>query len=255
MSQRFSTFGISGIPLIRPGDDLVGLLLDGLKSQGDRLEDGDILIVTQKVVSKSENQFVNLADVIPSPRAIELAQEMDKDARVVEIVLQESRRIVRATNQVLITEHRLGFVMANAGVDVSNIEQEEGQPRVLLLPKDPDLSARKIRSQVREATGAQVAVVINDSAGRPWRKGVTSLAIGTSGLQPIEDVRNTRDLFEYRLRVTEIAVADLVAGSASLVMGEAAEGVPAAVVRGLDYSRSDAPASTLLRPEQEDLFR
>lgn len=247
---------ISGIPLVQSGADLAALIVDALARLGERLQERDVLVITQKVVSKAEGRSVELAQIEPSERARAIAAETKKDPRLVEVILREAKEVVRVGPSVVITEHRLGFVMANSGVDVSNIEQAgTAEERVLCLPVDPDGSARRIREQVRARTNTDVGVVISDSAGRAWRMGVTSMAIGVSGVPALVDLRGVADLFQRKLRVTEVALADLIASAANLVMGEAAEGTPVALVRGIQYVPVESSAKDLLRPKQEDLFR
>lgn len=248
-----SLHGLEGLPLVQPGDDLPALLCDALDRAGLRPADGDVLVVAQKIVSKAEGRLRPLADVVPSPRALELAGVVRKDPRLVEVVLSESRDVIRAVPNVLIVEHRLGFVMANAGVDQSNVEGNEEV--ALLLPEDPDASCRRLRAALERRYGARLAVVMNDSFGRPWRNGVTGVCIGASGLPALLDRRGAPDLFGRALRITEIAVGDEVAAAASMVMGQAGEGIPAVLVRGLRIEGPDRPASALIRSRQHDLFR
>ncbi|MCW2239398.1 coenzyme F420-0:L-glutamate ligase [Azospirillum canadense] len=248
-----SLHGLEGLPLVQPGDDLPALLCDALDRAGLRLTDGDVLVVAQKIVSKAEGRRRPLAEVVPSPRALELAEVVRKDPRLVEVVLSESRDVIRAVPNVLIVEHRLGFVMANAGVDQSNVEGDEAA--ALLLPEDPDASCRRLRAALERRYGARLAVVMNDSFGRPWRNGVTGVCIGASGLPALLDRRGAPDLFGRALRITEIAVGDEVAAAASMVMGQAGEGIPAVLVRGLRIEGPDRPASALIRSRQHDLFR
>ncbi|WP_448189171.1 coenzyme F420-0:L-glutamate ligase [Azospirillum sp. sgz301742] len=248
-----SLIGLEGLPLVQPGDDLAALLTDALERAGQRLADGDALVVAQKIVSKAEARLVRLAEITPSPRAVELAGIVRKDSRLIEVVLSESRAVIRAVPNVLIVEHRLGFVMANAGVDQSNIEGDEAF--ALLLPEDPDGSCRRLRAALERRHGVRLAVVMNDSFGRPWRNGVTGVCIGASGLPALLDRRGAPDLFGRALRITEVAVGDEVAAAASMVMGQAGEGIPAVLVRGLRLDGPEQPASALIRPRQHDLFR
>ena len=218
------------------------------------LQAGDILVVAQKIVSKAERRFVTLSDVVPSPEAVSLALQVRKDARLVELVLRESDEVVRAAPQVLITRHRLGHVMANAGIDASNIGSA-GEGRVLLLPEDPDASATRIADGLAAKFGVRPGVVISDSFGRPWRMGTVNVAIGIAGMPGLIDRRGERDRDGRVMQMTLIALADAVAAAAGLAMGEGAEGIPAAVVRGLDWSGAAQTAGALLRPVGEDLFR
>lgn len=247
-----------GIPEIAPGDDLAALLCDALRADAIALEAGDILCIAQKIVSKAEGRLVRLDDVAPSPRAREIAGETGKDARFVEVVLSEARRVVRTGPNLLIVEDVRGFVMANAGIDRSNVDQGGGEC-VLLLPEDPDASAERLREAIRERTGVAPGLVIADSFGRPWRLGVTGFAVGAAGIPSLIDARGGFDRFGRRLEVTTIAYADEIAAAASLLSGEGAEGLPLVVLRGLGETAGETapvrPASALLRPPQEDLFR
>ena len=237
-----------------PGDDLARLLAAAVNAAGLVLKHDDVLMVTQKIVSKAEGRFVELASITPSPRAIELAKVTRKDARFVELVLAESTAVVRAAPDVLITRHRSGHVMANAGIDRSNMGPGS-QDRALLLPVDADASALRLRTALREYWPQPPAVLISDSFGRPWRLGVTNVAIGASGLPALVDRRGETDRNGRRLEVTQVALGDMIASAGGLVTGEGAEGVPAVLVRGLRWSAEDRPASALLRPPEEDLFR
>ena len=244
---------VRGIPEVMPGADLAALLPERLREY--QVADGDILVVAQKIVSKAENRYVDLADVTPSGRALELAGEVNKDPRLVELVLAQSKRVVRYRQDVLIVEHKLGFVHANAGIDHSNIPQNDRSERVLLLPEDPDASAARIHAAIRQTFGINVGVIINDSAGRAWRNGVTGIAIGGAGLPCLLDLRGAADLHGNPLRVTEVGIADEIAAAASLVMGQAAEGIPAVLVRGLALPAPHNNASALVRDPDKDLFR
>ncbi len=249
---------VEGLPRVQAGDDLAALIVAGLQAQGLALRDGDILVLAQKIVSKSEGRCVDLATVQPSARALELAAATGKDARMVELILQESTRIVRQRPGLLIVEHRRGFVMANAGIDQSNVEHGEGAERgerALLLPEDPDASAERLRTQLRQRTGAEVGVVINDSFGRPWRDGAVGVAIGCAGVAAVRDQRGQTDLFGRTLRATVVGTADEIASAASMVMGQAAEGLPVVLLRGLPPQGPARPARALVRPAHEDLFR
>jgi coenzyme F420-0:L-glutamate ligase/coenzyme F420-1:gamma-L-glutamate ligase len=243
---------VTGIGEIQPGDDLARLLCEALQSANFEPTPHDVLVVAQKAVSKAEDRYVDLNDVTASPEAIRIGSVTRKDPRLVELVLFESSEILRSKPDVLIVRHRLGFVMANAGIDRSNVG---GADRVLLLPKDPDGSAATLRLRFIALLGVEMGVVISDSFGRPWRKGVTNIALGAAGLPALIDRRGEIDRNGRRLEVTEVAFADLIASAAGLVMGEGAEGVPAALVRGLSWSAAERPATSLLRPVAEDLFR
>lgn len=228
---------LPGIPLIQTGDDLSSIVLDGLGRAGFSLEEGDLLVLAQKVVSKAEGRWVNLRDVQPSKRAIQMAAQIEKDARLVELILAESRSVLRTRPGTIIVEHRLGFVCANAGIDHSNVAGEGGPESewVLLLPEDPDRSAGILRGTLEDHTGLRIGVLIIDSHGRAWRNGTVGVAIGLSGLPGLLDLRGRPDLFGYTLRITQVGVADELAAAASLVMGQAAEGNPVVLVRGFPY--------------------
>ncbi len=245
------------IPLVQPGDDLADILLSSLQAARISPDDGDILVVAQKIVSKAEGRLVNLKTVTPSKEALDLAKRSEKDPRVVELILQESREVLRVRPGVIIVEHRLGFVCASAGIDHSNVMGDEGRPEdwVLLLPKNPDQSALEIRRKIKIATGNRLGVMIIDSHGRAWRVGTIGTAIGISGLPGLVDKRGWKDLFGYRLKITIVAAADELAAAASLVMGEAAEGTPAVHVRGFPYPLREGALSELIRPKDRDLFR
>jgi coenzyme F420-0:L-glutamate ligase/coenzyme F420-1:gamma-L-glutamate ligase len=246
-----------GIPLIQPGDDLVPILQDGLLRAGIQLQDGDIIVLAQKIVSKAEGRLVNLATIEPSAQALELARQAAKDPRLVEVILRESNAILRVRPGTIIVEHRLGFICASAGVDHSNVEGSQGNPEdwVLLLPLDPDASARSICDRLCASSGAKTGVLIIDSHGRAWRLGTVGISIGIAGMPGLVDLRGKPDLFDFRLQITQVGVADELAAAASLVMGQAAEGTPAVHVRGFPYPLRDASLSELLRPKDQDFFR
>jgi len=239
------------IPAIRAGDDLAQIALAGLARADDRLQSGDVLVFAQKIVSKAEGRTVELAGVTPSERAYELGQQTGIDPRRVELILQESTEVIRQRRDLLIVRHRLGFTLANAGIDASNVD--EGH--LLLLPLDPDASATRIRSALRQRTGIDIGVLIIDSWGRPWRVGTVGCAIGLSGLPGLIDMRGRPDLNGRLLQGTEIGFADELAAAASILMGQAAEGRPIVLARGLPYERREGTARELLRPESMDLFR
>jgi coenzyme F420-0:L-glutamate ligase / coenzyme F420-1:gamma-L-glutamate ligase len=249
-----SLTALPGIPTVAPGADLARLVLDGVERAGIALADGDILVLAQKIVSKAEGRRVRLADVSPSPRAQELARTVEKDARLVELILQEAQEVLRARPGVLVVVHRLGFVLANAGIDASNVEGG-GDESVLLLPADPDASAERLRRALCGATGRALGVVINDSFGRAWRLGTVGTAIGLAGLPGLIDLRGRPDRSGRVLRVTELGAADELAAAASLLMGQGDEGRPIIHVRGFPYALREGRASELLRPAQLDLFR
>jgi coenzyme F420-0:L-glutamate ligase/coenzyme F420-1:gamma-L-glutamate ligase len=242
-------------PLVRPGDDLCALIIAALGAAAMMPRDRDVLVVAQKIVSKAEGCHVDLNTIIPSARARELANRTRKDPRLVEVILSESKGVVRAAHDVLIVEHRLGCIMANAGVDRSNIEVQPEGDTVLLLPRDPDASAAAIRDRLCEHFSCDVGVIINDSFGRAWRMGTVGVAIGVAGLPALLDQRGRVDLHGRPLRVTQIGYADEIAAAASLLMGQADEGRPAILVSGLAWSGASRPARDLIRPAERDLFR
>lgn len=245
---------ITGLPEVAAGDDLGALLAQALSACAPPPAGADILVVTQKIVSKAEGRFVDLATVAPGPKARRLAQIVRKDPRLVELVLSESTGVVRAAPHILITRHRTGHVMANAGIDRSNLGGS-GPDIVLLLPQDPDASAERLRGRLGRHGAAAPAVIVSDSFGRPWRNGVVNVAIGCAGLPSLVDRRGLSDRDGRSLEVTEIGFADLVACAAGLVMGEGDESVPAALVRGLDPRSPFNPAAALVRPLAQDLFQ
>ncbi|HJR81675.1 MAG TPA: coenzyme F420-0:L-glutamate ligase [Anaerolineales bacterium] len=256
------------IPLIRQGDNLADIVVAGLDENIITLETDDILVFAQKIVSKSEGRIINLEAVRPSPRAVRLAAQIDKDARLVELILQESKEILRTRPGTIIVEHRLGFVCANAGIDhsnvgsstesvTSNLSDDQVAPGefVLLLPMNPDHSAERIRQEIQSKTGKRIGVLIIDSHGRAWRNGTVGTAIGIAGIPGVEDLRGKPDLFGYTLRITQVGVADELAAAASLVMGQAAEGTPIVHVRGFPYKLREGSLKELIRPREQDLFR
>jgi coenzyme F420-0:L-glutamate ligase/coenzyme F420-1:gamma-L-glutamate ligase len=251
-ATNVSVTPLTGIGEIQPAEDLAQTLCAALQRAGISLTSRDIVVVAQKAVSKAENRYVELNQVRVSPEAERLAAITRKDPRLVELVLSESVEVLRSKPEVLIVRHKLGYVMANAGIDRSNVGSAD---RVLLLPVDPDGSAARLRADLKRLLGPEIGIVISDSFGRPWRKGVTNVALGAAGIPALIDRRGETDRNGRRLEVTEVAFADLVASAAGLVMGEGAEGVPAALVKGLIWSAPPTPASALLRPVQEDLFR
>jgi coenzyme F420-0:L-glutamate ligase/coenzyme F420-1:gamma-L-glutamate ligase len=254
-ATRLTVDALAGLPEIEPGADLAGLLVSALAAARIRLEAYDILVVAQKIVSKAEGRYLDLASLTPSPRALELAGVTGKDARLVEAVLSQSREVLRAKPNVLVVETLHGIVMANAGIDRSNLADGGSEQRVLLLPADPDASAARLRDRLLASTGVGVGVVVSDSVGRAWRLGTTGLAIGAAGVPALWDRRGEADRKGRRLEVTEVAFADAVAGMAVLAMGEGAESTPAALVRGLAWTAPEQPASALLRPRGLDMFR
>lgn len=261
---------LTGIPLIRQGDDLADVIIKALKATAVQLQDEDILVIAQKIVSKAEGRMVNLETVTASQRALEFAGETGKDPRIIELILQESNEILRTRAGAIIVEHRLGFVCANAGIDHSNVsplpeanpfevpETFEGfspENWVLLLPENPDTSAADIRQKLENKAASKIGVLIIDSHGRAWRNGTVGAAIGLSGLPGLVDLRGQPDLFDFRLRITQVGAADELAAAASLVMGQAAEGTPVIHVRGFPYLLREGSVSELIRPKEQDLFR
>ncbi len=255
---------LANIPLIRHGDDLADILVAEATESNISLDDGDILVLASKIVSKAEGRMVNLATVTPSKRACDLASISEKDPRVVELILRESNEVLRIRVGTIIVEHRLGFVCANAGIDHSNVRSPlpsgEGpgvgsEDWVLLLPADPDHSSRVIREKIETKTGKNIGVMIIDSHGRAWRVGTVGMCIGLNGIPALVDERGWKDLFGYTLRITVVGVADELAAAASLVMGQAAEGTPAVHVRGFPYPLREGSLKELLRPKDQDLFR
>ena len=256
MPRALQLIALEGIGEVRPGDDLGARLAGALKQNDLQLRDGDVIVLAQKIVSKAEGRYVALADVAPSARAVALAARCDKDARLVELILRESREVLRAVPGILIVEDRRGLVLANAGIDRSNVEADaEGGERVLLLPTDPDASAAHLQKQLKRLSGAHVGVIINDSIGRAWRMGTVGTAIGAAGIPALFDRRGERDRQGRELKITQVGLADELAAAASAVMGQAAEGRPAVLVRGGDWPQREASARELLRPRERDLFR
>jgi coenzyme F420-0:L-glutamate ligase/coenzyme F420-1:gamma-L-glutamate ligase len=243
--------GVKGLPIVKEGDDIAKLICDAAKRQGSPIQDGDIIVITHVFASRAEGSVVNLDTVVPSEFAKTWARKFDKDPAVVEVVLRESRRIVRMDDGKLITETKHGFICANSGVDRSNVL---GERNVALLPKNPDGSARKIRQRIKKLTCKDAAVIISDTHGRPLREGEINIAIGVAGINPIRDRRGETDLFGYVLRIKRTAIADELASAAELVIGQANEGIPVAIIRGYPYLSEKGKATELVRPKQEDLF-
>jgi coenzyme F420-0:L-glutamate ligase/coenzyme F420-1:gamma-L-glutamate ligase len=246
---------LRGVPLVQAGDHLPGIILKALEASGEALQVADVVVLAQKVVSKAEGRTVALRDVHPSAPAMELARQAGKDPRIVQLILDESNEVLRARPGVIIVEHRLGFVCANAGIDQSNVNHADGEEHALLLPTDPDGSCQAIRDALREHTGVDVAVLVIDSFGRAWRNGTIGTAIGVSGMPGLLDMRGRADLFGRQLVSTEVGLADELAAAASLVMGQASEGCPIVLARGVPYARRAGNARELLRARQQDLFR
>ncbi len=247
---------IPGLPLVAPGDDLAEVLIEGLERAGIAPLARDVLVIAQKIVSKAENRYVDLGAVTPSERARELARAVDKDPRLVELILSESEEMVAHRPGVLVVAHRLGMVLANAGIDRSNVgAQAPGEERVLLLPEDPDASAAQLKARLDAHYGLDLGVIIADSLGRAWRNVVTGIALVAAGFPALRDMIGRKDLFGRTLDVTQTGFADEIAAAASLLMGQADEGLPAVLARGLDWRELATGARALLRPKAEDLFR
>jgi coenzyme F420-0:L-glutamate ligase / coenzyme F420-1:gamma-L-glutamate ligase len=244
---------VQGLPLIQPGDNLGKLIVEAAKKQNTPLQPKDILVVTHVAVSKAEGNIINLDTIIPTEQAKEIAAKTNKDPAMVEVILQETKDVVRIGQNSIITETKSGIICANAGVDRSNVS---GDRNVVPLPKNPSQSAEKIRAEIKHLTGADVAVIVSDTHGRPFRMGEINIAVGVSGLKPIRDRRGEKDLFGYVLRIKQTAVADELASAAELVIGQANEGIPVALIRGYEYQTAETTASfELTRPKEKDLFR
>lgn len=253
MQTGLNIIPIVGLPLVQEGDDIALLICDAVEEMGNPIKEGDILVVAQKIVSKSEGCTVLLKDVDPSQKAISLASETDKDPRLVELILRESSEVIRKAPGVIIVRHRLGIISANAGIDQSNVNHADGES-ALLLPKDPDRSALRLRKAVARRTGISAGVIVSDSMNRPWRLGTLGYAIGSAGVLVLDDRRGGTDLFGRELKVTMTNQADSIANAAILVMGETSERIPAALVRGLPVQNSNQVAGDSIRPAAEDLF-
>ena len=251
-NRMIQIIGLKDLPIIKQKDDIAKLICDAATRQGIPIKEGDIIVITHIIVSRAEGNTVNLDDIAPSDFAKNFAQQFDKDPALIETILRESRGIVRMGHGHLITETRHGFICANAGVDQSNVP---GERNVALLPKNPDHSARRIRRKIRSLTGKNVAVIISDTHGRPLREGEINVAIGVAGINPIRDRRGEVDLFGRILKVKRTAIADELASAAELVIGQADEGIPVAIIRGYPYPKSEkARAKELIRPRERDLF-
>jgi len=244
---------LPGIPFVRQSDDLADIFLHAMARARLRFADGDVLVVAQKVVSRAEGRLVDLRTITPSAKAQTLAAKVEKDPRLVELILRESNAVLRAVPGVLIVEHKLGFVCANAGIDHSNVCGDD--ECVLLLPENPDRSAAQLRARLEEASGKRLGVLINDSHGRAWRLGTMGVAIGVSGVPALVDLRGRHDLVGRELHATQVGAADELAAAASLLMGQAAEGTPAVHVRGFPYPLREGGLQELIRPRERDLFR
>ena len=257
MVNRINIFALDGVPLVKPGDDLVEIIKDALIVSNERLQDDDIVVIAQKIISKAEGRIVSLNSVKPRPQAEALATKLEKDPRQIELVLQESKEIVRSKPGVVIVEQNLGLVMANAGIDRSNVVDQDNDhdEYVLLLPKDPDASCDLIRHGINQRLGVKVGIIVNDSVGRAWRIGTTGHAIGISGLPAVIDLRGELDMFGKELLVSEQAVADELASAASLLQGQASEGMPVVVIRGFKSDAEKQKATALIRDREMDMFR
>jgi coenzyme F420-0:L-glutamate ligase / coenzyme F420-1:gamma-L-glutamate ligase len=255
MAGQLTIIGLKGVPLVKASDDLAAIALAAYAATGLAPADDDVLVVAQKIVSKSEGRMVDVSAVEPSHEAVALAAEVEKDPRLVEVILSESRRIVRHRPNLVIAEHRRGWVMANAGIDHSNVAPDDGTERVLLLPVDPDASAQALRERLANRSGKRIAIIISDSFGRPFRRGTVGIALGAAGLPAVIDWRGHPDLFGRKLAVTETGFADEIAAAASLVQGQADEATPIVLIRGLKWSAPEAPAAALVRLPEHDLFR
>jgi len=243
---------VNGLPIVKEGDDLATLIRDAAEKQGTPIQNGDVIVITHVVVSRAEGRVVNLDTVVPSDFAQTVAKQYDKDPALVEVVLRESKSISRMADGKLITETKHGFVCANSGVDKSNVP---GERIVALMPQDPDASCQRIRREIKRLTDCDVAVIVSDTHGRPLREGEINVAIGVAGIKTIRDRRGESDLFGYVLRVKQTAVADELSSAAELVIGQASEAVPVAIIRGYNYPKSeDAKATELIRPRENDLF-
>ena len=255
MTHQLTLTALPNIPLVKPGDDLAVIFLDSLQEAKIKLQNDDVLVIAQKIISKAEGRLVKLSTVTPSARAIGIARQVEKDPRQVEVILSESKEIVRMRPGVLVVEHRLGFVCANAGVDRSNVEAVGGEEYLLLLPENPDRTCAELREKLRAETGATLGIIINDSHGRAWRNGAVGVAIGTAGIPALLDLRGRTDLFNHTLNVTQIGLADELAAAASLLMGQADEGRPVIHARGVPYPFREGTARELIREKELDMFR
>ncbi len=255
MPATLALIPLKNFPLVEPGQDLVRLICDALEHSQLSIEEGDVLVVAQKIISKAEGRYVRLADVDPGPEAMTLAKQAEKDPRQMELVLRESREVVRVRPGVVIVEHRNGYVHANAGIDKSNIPNSNGDTQVLLLPENPDESACELMKALSERYGVGLKIIINDSAGRAWRNGTVGIAIGTAGFDPLFNQVGEQDLYGNILEVTEAAVADELAAAASFVMGQAAEACPVVLLRGAKLKPSTDGSRSLLRDRAQDMFR
>ena len=251
--EPVKVIAVEGLPLIKPGDNLAELIADAAKKQKTPIQDKDIIVITHVAVSKAEGNIINLDEITPSEQAKEIAQKTSKEPALIEVILRETKDIIRIGQNSIITETKNGVICANAGVDRSNVE---GERNVAPLPKNPNASAQYIRQEMKRRTGCEVAVIISDTHGRPLRMGEINVAIGVAGIKPIRDRRGEKDLFGYVLRVKQIAIADELSSAAELVIGQANEGIPAAIIRGYNYKTAENTSATeLTRPKEKDLFR
>jgi coenzyme F420-0:L-glutamate ligase/coenzyme F420-1:gamma-L-glutamate ligase len=255
MTRSITYTALPNIPLVQPGDDVCAIIKAGLVDAEITLRSGDVIVIAQKIISKAENRYVDLADFVPSAQAVELAAVTGKDARHIEAVLAESSEVLRVKKNVMVVAHRLGFVMANAGIDESNIAHADGPGQVLLLPVDPDKSCQEIKQVLDRDFAVSVGVIINDSFGRAWRNGVVGVALGAAGISSLQNLVGSPDLFGRAMKVTEVAIGDELAAAASLVMGQGAEGLPIVHVRGFQNRAPENDASALIRPKHMDMFR
>ncbi len=253
--KKLDLVALDNIPLISPGDKLADVIFQSINSSEVVINEGDILVVAQKIVSKAENRYVSLNDIIPSNEANLLAKKTDKDPRLVELILQQSKEVVRFRKGVIVVENKLGFVHANAGIDRSNISSKADDPKVLLLPENPDQSAEVIRKDLSLLLNKSISIIINDSAGRAWRNGIVGIAIGSSGFSALTDLRGQKDLYGKVLEVTEVGLADELASAASILMGQGDEGLPVVVIKGLKLVEDNEGSQILIRPIEDDLFR
>ena len=250
--NKIEIFAVTGLPIVKEGDNLVSLICQAAEKQGTPVQNGDIIVVTHVIVSRAEGNVVNLEKVIPSEFAKSIAKRVNKDPRLVEVILRESKSIVRMRKGKLITETKQGLVCANSGIDRSNVP---GKNNVALLPKNADLSAQRIRQKIMEITGEDVAIIISDTHGRPLRQGEINIALGVAGFEPLRDRRGEKDLFGYLIKVKRTAIADELSSAAELVIGQAKEGIPVAIIRGYPYPKSDeVKATELIRSREKDLF-
>ena len=253
--KKIELIALEEIPLINEGDNLVEVILIALEKNNISLNNGDILVIAQKIISKSEGRYAFLNEIKPSQEANELSKKTDKDPRLVQLILNESKEVIRYRKGVIVVENNLGLIHANAGIDRSNIESDNENPRVLLLPLNPDKSAAEIQKAVLKETELKIGVIINDSSGRAWRNGIVGIAIGSSGAKVLSDLKGETDLFGNTLEVTEVGIADEIASAASLLMGQGKEGLPVVLVKGMKESSDMNNAKVLIRKASEDLFR